>query len=280
MTPEDLLKTKGIQYKYSGGDLLIKCLNPEHEDNNPSMRVDRLNGLYHCLSCGYKGNIFKLFDITPNLVHQRALQIREKINKLKEKPMHMPLGYTDFEKEYRGIKPSTYKEFRAFTTERINNQDFEGRITFPIHDHFGQIVSFIGRNMYSEVPPKYLVYPKGRALPIYPPEAKSINGTLILVEGIFDLLNLYDKGLTNVITGFGITNVSKSRLMPYKMAGASKLFIFFDGDKAGRNAAKKAYEELKDIFIIDYKSLVLEEGKDPGDLTADEVSVILDYIKN
>lgn len=280
MTPEDLIKTKGIEYRYSGGDLLVKCLNPEHEDNNPSMRIDRLNGLYNCLSCGYKGNIFKLFDITPNIVHQKALQIIKKIEKIKEKPMHKPLGYDVFEQEYRNIQGSTFKEFQAFTTDRINEQDFTGRLIFPIYDHFEQIVSFIGRNMHSNVPPKYLVYPKGRSLPVYPPYVKPINGSIILVEGIFDLLNLYDKGLTNVITGFGITNITKSRLLPYKMAGASKIYIFFDGDKAGRVAAKKAYEELKSTFIVDYESLVLEEEKDPGDLTKDEVDVILDYIKN
>ena len=280
MTPEDLLKAKGIKYNYSCGDFLVKCLNPEHEDSNPSMRVDRLNGHFNCFSCGYKGSIFRLFDITPNLVHQRSLQIKKKIEKLREKPLNMPLGYTDFDKEFRGIKPSTFAEFKAFTTDRINEQDFEGRVIFPIYDHFGQIISFIGRNMFSELPPKYLVYPKGRSMPIFPPDVKPINGSLILVEGIFDLINLYDKGLTNVITGFGISNITTSRLMPYKMSGVSKIFIFFDGDKPGRVAAKKAFEELKNTFIVDYDSLVLPEGKDPGDLTLEEVSAILSYIKN
>ena len=280
MTPEDLLKTKSMKFSYSGGDLVISCLNPEHEDSNPSMRVDRLNGHFNCFSCGMKGNIFRYFDITPNLVHQRSLEIKKKIAKLREKPLNMPISLVEYNKSFRGISEKTFKEFEAFTIDRVESADFAGRVIFPLRDHNDDIVSFIGRNMFSEVPPKYMVYPSGKSLPVFPPFAKPINGAMILVEGMFDLLNLYDKGLTNVITGFGITNITAKRLSPYKLGGVSKIYVFFDGDKPGRNAAKKVFEDLKDTFIVDYTSLVLEEGKDPGDLSKDEVSQIIDYLKN
>lgn len=280
MTPEDLLKTKSITYAYSGGDLVTKCLNPEHDDSNPSMRVDRLNGHFNCFSCGYKGNIFKLFDITPNLVHQRSLSLKKKIGKLREKPLNMPISAISYVKDFRGISGKTFESFKAFTIDRIDSTDFTDRLIFPIYDTFDDIVCFIGRNMHSNVPPKYMVYPQGKSIPPYPPFAKPINGALIIVEGIFDLLNLYDKGMTNVIASFGITNVTKQRLLPYKMVGVSKIYVFFDGDKPGRLAAKKVYEELKDTFIVDYESLVLEDEKDPGELTYNEVQQILDYLKN
>jgi hypothetical protein len=38
----ELLQKNGLGYSVSGRDYLIKCLNPEHEDNNPSFRIDRV----------------------------------------------------------------------------------------------------------------------------------------------------------------------------------------------------------------------------------------------
>ena len=52
MTVEELLQEKRLDFKVSGRDYLVKCLNPEHEDTNPSMRIDNITGIFHCFSCG------------------------------------------------------------------------------------------------------------------------------------------------------------------------------------------------------------------------------------
>ncbi|WP_459625862.1 CHC2 zinc finger domain-containing protein, partial [Enterobacter hormaechei] len=49
----ELLDLKGIEYRDTGGDILIRCLNPDHEDAHPSLRVDPDSGVFHCLSCGF-----------------------------------------------------------------------------------------------------------------------------------------------------------------------------------------------------------------------------------
>ena len=41
----------------------IKCLNPNHNDNNPSMSWYREGELYHCFSCNINYNIFSLASI-------------------------------------------------------------------------------------------------------------------------------------------------------------------------------------------------------------------------
>jgi len=64
----ELLQKNGLGYSVSGRDYLIKCLNPEHEDNNPSFRIDRVSGAAHCFSCGFKTNIFKYFGVFTNPV--------------------------------------------------------------------------------------------------------------------------------------------------------------------------------------------------------------------
>ena len=61
MTVQDLLVKKKIDYQVSGRDYLVRCFNPEHEDNSPSMRIDQVLGIFNCLSCGYKGNLFYFY---------------------------------------------------------------------------------------------------------------------------------------------------------------------------------------------------------------------------
>ena len=61
MTVQELLDKKKIYYQISGNDFKVCCLNPEHDDSNPSMRIDKVLGVFNCLSCGFKGNIFYHF---------------------------------------------------------------------------------------------------------------------------------------------------------------------------------------------------------------------------
>ena len=64
-------------------DYLIKCLNPDHEDTNPSFRVDRISGIAHCFSCGFKTNIFKYFGIFTNPVPLRIVNLKKKLQQLR-----------------------------------------------------------------------------------------------------------------------------------------------------------------------------------------------------
>ena len=68
MKVEELLLEKAIDYKVSGRDFLTKCLNPDHEDTNPSMRIDNTTGIFHCFSCGFKGSVFKHFGALPDFL--------------------------------------------------------------------------------------------------------------------------------------------------------------------------------------------------------------------
>ena len=61
MNVEELLQSKQVPFLPKGKDYVVSCLNPEHDDNNPSMRVDQITGIFHCFSCGYKGNLFVHF---------------------------------------------------------------------------------------------------------------------------------------------------------------------------------------------------------------------------
>ena len=58
MNVEDLLIKQNVSYIPKGADFEVSCLNPEHPDRNPSMRIDRITGVFNCFSCEFKGNLF------------------------------------------------------------------------------------------------------------------------------------------------------------------------------------------------------------------------------
>ena len=121
MVVKDLLIDKNIEFTSKGRDYVVRCFNPEHEDRNPSMNIDKITGIYHCLSCGYSGDLFRDFKINKeNFVGIKIQKVREKIlSLLGSKSLPMPLDATYINEDFRGISKSTLRKFGAFTTESI-----------------------------------------------------------------------------------------------------------------------------------------------------------------
>jgi DNA primase len=268
MIVDELLKSKSINFRQSGKDYVIRCLNPEHEDRNPSLRIDRTTGIFNCLSCGFKGDIFVHFEQKPN-----ALQLkRERLKDVISSKLIETLGYdipdnaVPFTRDWRGISGDTFKKFGAF---QHNNSEYIGRVVIPLRNITGKIVAFCGRHQ-GDAKPKYLFHPRGVTMPLFP-SVKPIQGKVILVEGIMDMLNLHDKGLTNAICNFGVGKLTEDKINILKIQGISGIDIFFDNDKAGQEGAEKnkAILELEEIPV---RNLVLPSNlKDPGELTASQV---------
>lgn len=269
-----VLKLKGIEYKDTGGDILVRCLNPDHDDSHPSLRIDRETGVMHCLSCGFgKGipSIFHYFNedtrTEPPLLHQ----IRKKIKDIVTSNtfLEIPESASPFEQDYRGISADLYKKYFAF-----QHQDWDGRVVFPITDSIGRIVVFLGRSLNGAAPPKYLLKPKGVSAPLFP--LRPFN-TIVLVEGLFDMLNLEHKGMINSVACFGTHQFSpnniEDKFMSQVLSGTQNVVILLDNDKSGIDAANKLAR------MITYKTRLrpivanhlLPYGKDPGDLSEDEV---------
>ncbi|NDG29576.1 toprim domain-containing protein [bacterium] len=274
----ELLNKNNLNFTVSGRDYLIKCLNPDHEDTNPSFRVDRFSGVAHCFSCGFKTNIFKYFGIFTNPVPLRIMNLKKKLKQLQvSREQELPQGYTPWTKPFRGISVQTLKHFEAFYTNQV--EKLQDRIVFPITDITNKIQVFVGRHTLSNGNPKYLNYPSGVEMPLYPSYLQEPQKSIVLVEGIFDMLNLYDKGLKNSVCCFGtntIQNSTKEKLLPFKAQGVTHVYILFDGDEAGEKAAKQLKPVLEqDEFIVEI--IKLPDGLDPGELDQIDVTSIKEY---
>ncbi len=148
---------------------------------------------------------------------------------------------------------------------------FRGRIIFPIQDHRGRTVAFGGR-IIEENPkveqPKYLnspetpVYHKGLILYGLYQNRDAIRraGQGFVVEGYMDLVSLFQAGVRETVATLG---TALTREQVQRMKGVAKNWILlFDGDEAGRKAAKRALPIFYG-FNLSPRVLSLPDGEDP-----------------
>jgi DNA primase len=210
----------------------------------------------------------------------KIMALKEKLQELKNfgLDLELPAGYTPFTKQFRGISPRTLKYFGAFYTNTV--EKLADRIIFPIKDITGKTVVYVGRHTLSNGNPRYINYPSGVQIPVFPSHLPSGYSSLVLVEGMFDMLNLYDKGLENVVCCFGtntLQNNTKQKLLPFKAQGITHVYLMFDGDEAGQKAARLLKPLIEDCgFIVEI--IDLPDGTDPGELSQEDVDSTAEYI--
>ncbi len=245
-----------------GGDFLVRCLNPDHEDRNPSMRIDQITGIFNCFSCGFKGNLFYHFGERANQLKQRRELFKKKLLQKRSESVgwSFPQNSMPYVGNWRDIRPDTYRKFEAFQHPA---PDYVGRIVFPIRDIAGRIVAFQGRHT-ADGRPKYKFTPPGAKLPLFP-VVEFIQGSVILVEGIFDMINLHDKGLTNAVCCFGTNNYNETKLSMLRVQGAEYVEVFFDGDDAGQKAAENLKTECEKVGLVARNIHI--KNTDPGALS-------------
>ena len=159
------------------------------------------------------------------------------------------------------------KDLKRFNTTILTHV---GRIVFPVRDISGRIVAFNGRHTTGGTP-KYMISPAGAKMPLFP-VVEPIQGSVILVEGIFDMINLHDKGLTNAICCFGTKNINEDKLGMLSIQGVEEVVVFFDGDDAGQDAAKIVKEMVERIGLTTRN--VSLKNTDPGALPLKSVQTL------
>lgn len=236
----------------------------------------------HCFSCGFKGNLFSYYGIRNNFVSIKTALLKKKLQDLARvsHDTEFPYPTSPFRRSYRSIAAETYIKFGAFISTSLDDKIMD-RVFFPVKNIQGRIVSYIGRcTRGSERKNKYYVFPSGVPMPLYPSIFQKGTDAIVLVEGIFDMINLQDKGLDQCACVFGVDTLVSTldeHLMPLKAQNISKIYIMFDGDEAGRKGAHKIKPliEAKGFFV---EIINLPDGQDPGVLGQEDVDSIKEYI--
>lgn len=280
----DLLKKRGIQYKTTNnpGEILIKCTSGLHDDKNASLSYSLDKNIFNCWSCGFKGGIAKFLKSIGEL---ETLELLDKhpyrITKLKDKlaalteqsELHLPDDRKLYDDEFRDISSATYRAFSAFTTNELGLTDY---LCVPIyqHDKLKFIEGRLLKNLDNQ--PKYNRQPAKVSVAdiLFPLDKIKPTNYVILVEGLFDMLNMWDLGYTNTLCIFGANNFNKRKAELLDNLGITRVDIMLDSDAAGRRGAEKI-QELLDSRNIFARIITLPPGIDPGEITKKQLQRIL-----
>lgn len=160
----------------------------------------------------------------------------------------------------------------GIVNRRGRQQDnFRGRVMFPIFDAAGKAVAFGGRALPGADGPKYKnspetpVYSKSRTL--YGLNwAKSevvSTGEVVVCEGYTDVIGLAAVGVHRAVATCGTALADEHFRMLKNFA--RRIVLAYDADAAGQAAAERFYDWER-RYEIDLFVAALPTGSDPGDL--------------
>lgn len=276
-----ILQDRGIEYRKTNdpNSILIRCTSGQHDDKNPSLSYHLEKNVFKCWSCDFKGGSSKFLQ-SIGITTRVPVETRQsfKVDKLKQRitsmierdNVRMPGVIRPIDFPFKGISEEVLQEFEAFTTQELGLEDY---ICFPVAQ-FGRLKFIEGRLRNTQVSkrPKYYRRPAGASASqvLFPLDKISKTNHVILVEGIFDMLNLWQHGARNVLCIFGTQNFGQTKINLLDQIGITRVSLLMDGDSAGSRAASNIQKLLEQNNIETY-IINLPTGKDPGDLDRDEM---------
>lgn len=148
---------------------------------------------------------------------------------------------------------------------------FRHRLMIPIMNLSGKVIAFGGRTLKKGEPAKYMNSPETKLysksnvlynLNLAKDEIRNSN-CVIIVEGYFDVISLWEVGIKNVVASSGTAFTPQQARLLARFA--EEVYLFFDADSAGKNAALKSVDSLYDAGL-EVKIIVPPEGEDPDSL--------------
>jgi DNA primase len=189
------------------------------------------------------------------------------------------LGYAP--DEWQALKSAfdSYEEARLVEAGLVIDGDgkrydrFRGRVMFPIRDRRGAVIGFGARVLDAGLP-KYLNSPetplfrKGQELYGLFEAAEAIRrkGRVLVCEGYLDVIQLAQAGFAESVAALGTAITSQHVGTLLRLT--DRVVFAFDGDAAGRNAARRALHATLAV-IPDTKRVsfaLLPQGEDPDSL--------------
>ena len=187
------------------------------------------------------------------------------------------LGYSAQQRDhfFKILIKAGYLEKNIIDTGLVIKNDrgvvdrFRGRVIFPIRSMAGRIQGFGGRILSSNLKTaKYLnspesdIYHKSQVLyGIYEAKKAIVREDIcFLVEGYTDVIQMYQKGIENIVSSSG-TALSSEQIQLIRRL-TSNVVVLFDGDAAGLRAAIRGIDLILEQGM-NVRICSFPEGEDP-----------------
>ncbi len=172
----------------------------------------------------------------------------------------------------RGLSPETVQTFGlGFCQKGLLN----GRVAIPIHNIKGELIAYAGRWPGDTDKEKYL-FPKGfkKSLELFNFNRviqEPADRPLIIVEGFFDCMKLWQCGVKRVVALMGSSlSFAQWELIRTHTKANSEIIVMLDEDEAGQEAREQIAGRLAKFCFVKVH-LFDEFGKQPENLTPEQV---------
>ena len=163
---------------------------------------------------------------------------------------------------------------------------FKGRVMFPIHSLSGRVLGFGGRILTNDKKAaKYLnspeseIYHKSKVLYgiYYAKQAIAKEDNCYLVEGYTDVIQLYQRGIHNVVSSSGTALTPEQIRLINRLT--KNITVLFDGDAAGLRASLRGIDLILEQGM-NVKICTFPEGEDPDSFSKNnELEEVERYLK-
>ncbi len=186
------------------------------------------------------------------------------------------LGYSRMYRDdlYKYLKQKGYSDellkdsgLVRFVEKHGAGDVFWNRVMFPIMDLNGKVIGFGGRVMGDGLP-KYVnsqetkIYEKRRHLYGFHLARRSKREGYILCEGYMDVISMHQAGFDNATASLGTAFTIQQAMLLKRYT--DKVYLAYDSDGAGVNAAQKAIPILREVGIS-ARVINMQPYKDPDE---------------
>jgi DNA primase len=289
------------ELKPRGSEFLTLC--PWHADTNASLTVSPRTNRVHCFVCSRGTDAIGWLQDRQGLTFSEA--VRELASRhglaLPEADPQAAAKAEVLQRERQRLLAWRERQQRAFhqallddldlmgpaaialaqrglTAETVKNWGLGlngGRLMLPLRDPLGRCVAFSGRSLTGEEP-KYrnsandALFQKAEMLFALDRAAPAIRrgGEALLVEGPLDAIQLHQAGLEHAVASLG-TAFSLEQAQRLVRCGAKRLWVAYDGDRAGQQAAGRVVSTCRTLAIggqLDLLVVPIPAGEDPDSL--------------
>lgn len=264
---EAWLKAQGRSYSISGKEIKTKCLNPEHQDNNPSFSINYATGLAYCFSCSYKSHANIILGLKPDEDQVRISKYLE-LNRMWEQDVsedeppvsiELPPRSNIILGEVRGIPKAMIDELGVYLCDHGR---YKGRLIFPVRDTRGNLLGFDARiwdesGITPNIPEAKYLRPTSMSTKncLYPLDylfnhRNDLDLTsIVLTEGIFDALSYIALGVP-AVANFGLAKATVTKAGQILSLGTMELCLGFDADTAGINTTPEVKDSWRPYLPI------------------------------
>lgn len=283
-----------VEFRVSGRRLIGPC--PVHGgDNRRAFSIDRERDLWFCFTrCRSGGDVI---DLAWHLSGRSWIRTAAWLERLAAAPVHrLP------HKDHRLSASHANRPFQPFTRRleldpthpffrRLHIREetlrlfeagswagpgfLQGTVAVRLHDLNGGPLGYAGRRLdQAEIsrwgkwkwPPGF---PKSKLLWNWHRVAPGADDGLIVVEGAWSVMKLWQAGFRNVVALAGV-HISPDQAQLLSLA--RRLTLFLDGDPAGLRATARS---LASSFHPCVRAVYLPHGHDPADLTESHLRELL-----